>query len=166
MSVECMTTVPRRYVPSHLTSGDARRQRESIRRSRKQYKKGRFVSRPNVKSFRARVSPHVAYAKQMYHVPSIRPNRALARATQCNLSALNDIVAKGRGAYYSSGSRPNQTADSWAMARLASSVTGGNASVVDYAILKKGCRATSPALRLAEHAIAQRTRRRSPRTKL
>ena len=44
------------------------------------------------------------------------------------------------GAYFSSGSRPNQTPHSWGYARLASSITGNNASIVDYKILKKGCK--------------------------
>ena len=50
------------------------------------------------------------------------------------MKALKHITKKGRGAYYSSGSRPNQTAQSWARARLASALTGGNASAVDYYI--------------------------------
>jgi hypothetical protein len=59
-------------------------------------------------------------------------------------------VKKGEGAYYSSGSRPNQTAQSWGYARLASAITGANASRVDYNILKEGCKSDSPALRIAQ----------------
>ena len=55
------------------------------------------------------------------------------------MSTLNEIVKKGEGAYYSSGSRPNQTAKSWGLARLASSITGGKSAAVDYAIIKRGC---------------------------
>ena len=44
------------------------------------------------------------------------------------------IISKGRGAYYSSGSRPNQTADSWAYARLASVIMGGPARKSDQKI--------------------------------
>ena len=43
----------------------------------------------------------------------------------------NLILKKGRGAYYSSGSRPNQTSSSWAYARLASVIMGGPARKVD-----------------------------------
>jgi len=53
------------------------------------------------------------------------------------------------GAYYSSGSRPNQTAKSWGLARLASSVTGGKSSLIDYNILLNGCKKNSKALKLA-----------------
>ena len=42
------------------------------------------------------------------------------------------ILNKGRGAYYSSGSRPNQTPQrTWARARLYSVIMGGPARKVD-----------------------------------
>ena len=85
----------------------------------------------------------------MYHVVHIIPNAALAAATGCSVSALDKIVKKGEGAFYSSGSRPNQTPQSWGYARLASAITGGKAAGVDYAILENGCKSTSRALRLA-----------------
>jgi acyl-CoA synthetase (AMP-forming)/AMP-acid ligase II len=44
---------------------------------------------------------------------------------------IETILSKGRGAFASSGSRPNQTPDSWAYARLASVLTGGKAMAVD-----------------------------------
>ena len=74
----------------------------------------------------------------------------LAKKTSCKPSALSKIVKKGQGAYFSSGSRPNQTAHSWGMARLASSITGGKAAAVDYNILEKGCSKNSKALKLAK----------------
>jgi hypothetical protein len=87
----------------------------------------------------------------MYNVKSILPNRELAKKTQCSVNALKAIVKKGEGAYFSSGSRPNQTAQSWGIARLASAITGGKASAVDYRILEKGCdHKTSKAFRLAK----------------
>ena len=65
---------------------------------------------------------------------------------------LKKIVKKGQGAYYSSGSRPNQTAQSWGLARLASAITAGKAAAVDYNILEKGCKHNSKALTLAKKA--------------
>jgi hypothetical protein len=65
---------------------------------------------------------------------------------------LRKIVNKGRGAYFSSGSRPNQTSESWGLARLASSITGGKAAAVDYSILEQGCSKNSKALKLAKQA--------------
>lgn len=49
----------------------------------------------------------------------------------------NKILSKGRGAYYSSGSRPNQTHDSWAYARLASVIMNGPARKYDMKIWNK-----------------------------
>lgn len=49
----------------------------------------------------------------------------------------NKILSKGRGAYYSSGSRPNQTPDSWAYARLASVIMNGPSRKYDMKIWNK-----------------------------
>ena len=46
----------------------------------------------------------------------------------------NKIMDKGMGAYFSGGSRPNQTPSSWAYARLASVIVGGPARKVDKKI--------------------------------
>ena len=75
----------------------------------------------------------------MYNINNLTPSKELARKTGCSLSALNKIVKKGQGAYFSSGSRPNQTAQSWGIARLASSITAGKAAAVDYGIIDAGC---------------------------
>lgn len=141
--------VPRRYIPKTLSLRDQQKQRALLKKSRSLYKRGQYYERPKVKSFVSKPSGHVKVAEELYGVDSVKPSAKFARATQCTRKALEKIVNKGRGAYYSSGSRPNQTAESWGLARLASSVTGGNASIVDYGILKTGCKPTSPALRLA-----------------
>ena len=47
------------------------------------------------------------------------------------------IIEKGMGAYFSSGSRPNQTPMSWALARLASVIVGGPARKSDKTIWDK-----------------------------
>tara|TARA_R100000654_G_scaffold6337_3_gene16684 strand:+ start:892 stop:1302 length:411 start_codon:yes stop_codon:yes gene_type:complete len=47
------------------------------------------------------------------------------------------IMDKGMGAYFSGGSRPNQTPSSWKYARLASVITGGPARKVDIKIWDK-----------------------------
>ena len=87
--------------------------------------------------------------KKMYNVDSVSVTE-LANKTRCSEKSLNQIVKKGEGAYFSSGSRPNQTAHSWGLARLASSLTGGNASAIDYKELEKGCNPNSRALILAK----------------
>ena len=52
-------------------------------------------------------------------------------------STLKAVVRKGRGAYYSSGSRPNQTAESWGKARMYSYILGGPTRKIDKEITKK-----------------------------
>lgn len=142
-------SIPERYIPKVLSSIDYGKQKTNIRKSRKLYKKGIYYQRPIVKTFKSKKSRHLEHARELYGIQKIVPSRELAKKTQCSQKALEKIVNKGRGAYYSSGSRPNQTAESWGIARLASSITGGNASIVDYHILHNGCKPTSIALRKA-----------------
>ena len=47
------------------------------------------------------------------------------------------IIDKGAAAYFSSGSRPNQTPSSWGLARLASVILGGPSRRIDKSIWDK-----------------------------
>jgi hypothetical protein len=123
-----------------------------LNQSRKQYNIHKYQTRKTLRSFHSKPSRHIENAKRMYHVEHIGATPALAKATQCSRSTLRKIIRKGEGAYFSSGSRPNQTAQSWGVARLASALTSGKAAVIDYAILEKGCHPKSPALRRAKTA--------------
>ena len=153
--------VPLRYVPRTLSRKDRRKQIAMLKRSRRLYKRGEFYGRTTkLKSYPHTVSKHVVAARRMYHVDRIVPSTALAAATGYSVGALQKIVNKGEGAFYSSGSRPNQSPQSWGYARLASAITGGKAAGVDYAILENGCKSTSRALRLA------RTVRKGPARKI
>lgn len=141
--------VPIRYVPTILSKRDTIKQKQYIDRSRKAYRHGKYFLRPKIKSFTGKKSSHVANATKLYGVPSMKPGIDLERTTKCKRWALKKIINKGRGAYYSSGSRPNQTPDSWGYARLASALTGGPSSQIDYHILEKGCSKGSKAIQLA-----------------
>lgn len=141
--------IPKRYIPQHLTRKDNKKQRKNILKSRKLYTKGKYFIRPKVKSFKSKPSNHVKTAKKLYNITTMKPSRKLVIKTGCSIKTLESIVDKGRAAYYSGGSRPNQTPDSWGNARLASAITGGNASIVDYHLLHSGCKPTSKALKLA-----------------
>jgi hypothetical protein len=141
--------VPIRYLPKTLSNKDKNAQSRNLKKSRKMYKAHKYINRPQLKSFHSRKSSHLQHAYDLYNVDSMQVNDKLAKNTGCTRNALDRIIDKGRGAYYSSGSRPNQTADSWAYARLASSLTGGPSSAVDYHILKDGCNPNSKPLRLA-----------------
>ena len=113
------------------------------------YRQKRYYTRKKIKSFHSKPSGHVSRARRIYGVDKIRPNKELSRKTGCSISALRQIVKKGEGAYFSSGSRPNQTPQSWGFARLASSITAGKAAAVDYDILSRGCNHKKRAFRLA-----------------
>ena len=149
------TKIKIKYVPLRLTKKDKIKQQKMLNKSRKLYKKGIYYTRKPVKSYKSKKSKHVINAMKIYNVDHIIPNDKLAKATGCSKPSLEKIVNKGEGAYYSSGSRPNQTAQSWGIARLASAITAGKAAVIDYSILKKGCKKNSKALRLAKKAFSK-----------
>lgn len=144
--------VPIRYLPRSLSRKDKKKQSLMLRKSRNLYKKGNYYTRKRVPSFHSKPSSHIMNAQKVYHVEKIGATEELAKKTGCTKNALAKIISKGEGAYFSSGSRPNQTAQSWGIARLASSITAGKAAAVDYSILKEGCKSGSKALRLANKA--------------
>jgi len=141
-----------RYLPKKLSAKDKKKQARMLNKSKKLYRKNIYFLRPSVKSFKSKTSKHIRNAERIYGVEKIGATNELAKATGCKKGALSKIINKGMGAYYSSGSRPNQTAQSWGVARLASSITAGKAAAVDYNILKKGCKPNSRALTMANKA--------------
>ena len=128
-----------RYLPAQLNAKDKKKQAQMLNRSKRLYKKHEYYTRKRLTSYKNKTSKHIRNAQKIYRLKKIIPNNELAKKTGCSLSALNQIVRKGEGAYFSSGSRPNQTAQSWGLARLASSITAGKAAAIDYSILDKGC---------------------------
>jgi len=129
----------RRYVPKILSRKDRKQVIRMLMRSKKLYKKQQFYTRKNIPSYKSKKSKHLSNAYRIYNIKTITPNKELSIKTGCKLSALKQIVKKGEGAYYSSGSRPNQTPQSWGLARLASALTAGKAAVVDFDIINEGC---------------------------
>jgi len=114
--------IPKRYV-ADLKGDDKKRQIESIREGKE---------RPKDVDFESKRSTHVVafekkYGKKISDYAWIDKN-LLKRA------GIEKVLDKGRGAYFSSGSRPKQTAESWARARLASVLMGGPARKVDQKI--------------------------------
>lgn len=140
---------PIRYVPKNLTKQDKQKQINMLIKSKKLYKKHKYYTRKSISSYKNKKSNHILNARKIYDIQNITPNKELAQKTGCKISALQQIVKKGEGAYYSSGSRPNQTPQSWGLARLASSITSGKAAAVDYDIIEKGCNHKKKAFILA-----------------
>ena len=113
--------LPKKYVPESLSEADKKKQEESI-------KKG--TMRPKLKSFKSKRSPHTQKFEEKYgfKITDKRVEEIISR------EGINQILAKGKGAYFSAGSRPNQTPSSWAYARLASVIMNGKARDVDRKI--------------------------------
>jgi len=116
--------VPKKYVPKTLSKEDRKKQVKSIIEG---------TDRPKVKTFKSKRSPHVEKFEKKFGF-KITDKRVQEIIEP---EGIRQILAKGKGAYYSGGSRPNQTPSSWAYARLASALTGGKASKVDKKILDK-----------------------------
>ena len=66
-----------------------------------------------------------------------RTPKNISKVTGIPEGAIKEVLKKGKGAFYSSGSRPNQSANSWSYARLYSYILGGGARKVDKEITKK-----------------------------
>ena len=144
-----MNKFSKRYLPKILSRGDRKKQSQMLLKSRRLYKKGKYYTRTKLASYPHKVSSHIQDAQRIYGLTTIQPNKQLSKATGCSVKALKKIVNKGEGAYFSSGSRPNQTPQSWGISRLASAVTGGKAAVVDYKIIEEGCDHKKRAFKMA-----------------
>ena len=144
---------PKRYIPKSLTKREKIQQKKELEKSRKLYRKGKYHTRKVIKSHKSKESKHIKKAKELYDIDTIKPSKELSKKTGCSLEGLEKIVNKGRGAYYSSGSRVNQTPESWGLARLASSISGGKSAAIDINILKNSCKKTSKTLKYAKQSI-------------
>jgi hypothetical protein len=142
--------VPLRYIPKYLTRNDKLKQKQYLNKSRKYYKKNKHFIRPKIKSYKNRRSNHTERLQKLYKVKNAMPDKKLSEKSKCSIETLEKIINKGKGAYFSSGSRPNQTPSSWGYARLASALTGGNAAIYDFNLLENGCTPNSKSLKLAK----------------
>ena len=143
------THFPIRYIPTRLSLRDKEKQYKMLLKSKQMYKNHQYFTRKKVASYKNKKSSHIMNARRIYDIETMTPNKELSDKTGCSIEALQQIVRKGEGAYFSSGSRPNQTAQSWGLARLASSITAGKSAAVDYDILYKGCNHKKKAFMLA-----------------
>ena len=126
--------IPKRY-SSGLSKKDKQKQLKSIKKAKRSYKKGKYVSRPKLKSFKSKKSSWTQKFHKLY--PDAKNLKQISDATRIPKGALYAVKKKGMGAYYSSGSRPNQTAESWGLARMYSYILGGPTRRVDKHITEK-----------------------------
>ena len=127
--------IPKKYT-ARLSKKDKAKQTKSIKRAIKSYKKGKYIDRPKLKSYKSKKSSWVVKFEKKYG-EDIKSYKQIAKATGIPVKALKAVVKKGKGAYYSSGSRPNQTAESWGKARMYSYIMGGPTRKYDQHITDK-----------------------------
>lgn len=118
--------IPKTYLPKGLSEADKKKQKESILKKK---------DRPKIKSFQSKRSSWAEKFENKYGYKI--SNLSKVSKDIISRTGINKIMDKGRGAYYSSGSRPNQTAQSWALARLASVIMGGPSRRIDKDIWNK-----------------------------
>lgn len=132
------TISSKRFIPEKYYTGinskDTKKQIKSIKKSIESYPKGIYIDRPKLKTYKSKKSNYILKFNKAYGV-SITDKKAVAKKTGVSVKAQERILKKGKGAYYSSGSRPGQSASSWAYARLASVIMGGKAKKYDQHIL-------------------------------
>ena len=127
-------TLPKKYY-SKLSRKDKKKQLKSLKKSQKSYKKGKYFTRPKLKSFKEKKSSWTQKFHKLH--PQAKTLKQISDATGIPKPALSAVKRKGMGAYYSSGSRPNQTAESWGLARMYSYILGGPTRKIDNHITKK-----------------------------
>lgn len=135
--------IPKRYL-SGLSRKDRITQKKNILKARKSYKsnksnqskkKNKYVPRPVLKSFKSKKSSWTQKFHTLY--PGVKTIKDISKAVGIPRKALLSVKKKGMGAYYSSGSRPNQTAQSWGLARMYSYILGGPTRKIDQEITEK-----------------------------
>lgn len=117
--------VPKRYVPDTLSEKDKKKQIKSIFENKE---------RPDVKYKKRRSSWAVKFEKK--YGTNIKDEEFIDKNI-LKKEGQEQIIMKGKGAYYSSGSRPNQSAFSWGYGRLASVIMGGPSRKLDIKIWDK-----------------------------
>jgi len=119
-------SLPKNYVPKSLTEKDKKKQLKSIKEGK---------DRPKVESFKSKRSGWVKKFENKYNTKIT--NKGFINKNILKSKGQEEIIDKGMGAYYSSGSRPNQTPYSWGYGRLASVIMGGKSRKIDLKIWNK-----------------------------
>jgi hypothetical protein len=118
--------VPKSYVPETLSKEDKKKQIKSIEKEKK---------RPKLDSFKSKRSSWVEKFEKKYNKKITDLN--FIDKNILKKKGIDQVIKKGQAAYFTSGSRPNQTAFSWSYARLASVIMGGAARRIDKNIWNK-----------------------------
>lgn len=133
-SVPSTRFIPQKYYKGIKSTKETKQQLNSIKKSIESYSKKVYIDRPKLKTYKNKKSNYIIQFNEAYGI-SITDKKAVAKLTGVTIKAQERIIKKGKGAYYSSGSRPGQSSSSWAYARLASVIMGGKAKKYDQHIL-------------------------------
>ena len=123
--------IPKSYVAG-LKGAERRKQVESIFKGEVRPKTS---AKPRRSSYTVQFDKK--YGEQLDKMKGGRSKRNIAKVTGIPFKAIDEVYKKGEGAYRSAGSRPNQTPQSWAQARVYSYILGGGARKADASITKK-----------------------------
>jgi hypothetical protein len=131
-----------KYVPKSLSEKDKKLQKKQLKKSAEDYDKGKYTGRKKLKSFKSRPSSYAVEVRKKLGVPmnfeKIAKKLTSSKDKQKKLiTGMEEICDKAKGAYYSSGSRPNQTPYSWCKGRVASVLVGGPSRKIDKKIVDK-----------------------------
>jgi hypothetical protein len=132
---------PKRYLAG-LSKEDKKKQKKQLDKSKEDYKKGKFTQRKKLDSFQSKTSTYVEQVKKKTGLP-VNFDKLADKLTKTDKrekevrKGFEEIYDKGRAAYFSSGSRPNQTPASWGKARVASVLVGGPSRKIDKSIVEK-----------------------------
>ena len=125
---------PKQYT-AKLSRKDRAKQLKALGKLKKAYSKGKYLDRPKLKSYKKKESGWTAKFHKLY--PEAHSIKEISKAVKIPEKALRAVIKKGKGAYYSSGSRPNQTASSWGKARMYAYILGSPTRRVDHHITEK-----------------------------
>lgn len=112
--------IPKRYLPDSLSKSERQKQIKSIF-------EGKERPKTKVKEKKSTWTTQFdkEYGEQLDAMKGKRSKRNIAKVTGIPFKAIDEVYKKGEGAFYSSGSRPNQTASSWARGRIYAYIMGG-----------------------------------------
>lgn len=125
--------IPKRYLPDSLSPADRKKQIKSIFEKKDRPK---IDKKPRKSSWT--VMFNKKYGEELKGMKGGKSVKNIAKVVGIPEKALKEIFKKGEAAYYSSGSRPNQSASSWAYGRIYAYIMGGEKiRKVEESITKK-----------------------------
>ena len=130
-----MPKISKKYLEG-LNNNDKEKHSSYILKRRNAFKKGKYYTKTEkLGSHKTKESKHIIKVKKLYGIEFT--TNQIEKATGVTKQAQKEIIKKGIGAFFTSGSRPNQTPQSWAKARLASVILKDKCYKIDKHILDK-----------------------------